>query len=278
MKTLIFPDLHQPLQHVLDSIEAVIERERPDKTVFLGDYFDQFGDTPADAERMALWLAESLKDARRAHLIGNHDASYLWPGDSTYCPGFSREKETVIRAVLGPGAHTRFQFHEWVQGWLLTHAGLAAAWVDETFDVAPWLDREAQEARDAFAANRDHWFVATSAMRGGRERAGGILWCDWREQRWPGKQLFGHTPAREVRQTTNSVCLDTNIGEGPQHFAMLLDGVLTIHDQRSASRAPSRKRRIVPGYEQLMSGPPGNDIQAALDEIRDDESKSENRS
>lgn len=278
MKTLIFPDLHQPPQHVLAAIEVAIEQQRPDKSVFLGDYFDQFGDTPADAERMALWLAESFKDARRVHLIGNHDASYLWPNDTTYCPGFATEKEAVIRAVLGPDAHTRFQFHEWVDGWLLTHAGLASAWVPEGVDVRPWLDQAAETARQAFAANREHWFIATGTMRGGRDRAGGVLWCDWREQRWPGKQLFGHTPAREVRQATKSVCLDTNIGEGPQHFAVLLDGVLTIHDLRSASRAPWRNRRIVPGYGQLMSCPPGNDIQAALDEIRDDESRSENRS
>lgn len=31
-----------------------------------------------------------------------------------------------------------------------------------------------------------------------------------------------------------------------------------------------RKRIIVPGYEELMSGPPGDFIQAALDEIRED--------
>lgn len=31
-----------------------------------------------------------------------------------------------------------------------------------------------------------------------------------------------------------------------------------------------RKRTIVPGYEAVMAEPPGNHIQAALDEIRDD--------
>src|ERR1035441_7570735 len=101
MKTLIFSDLHEPPHDVLDRIEAIIADERADRIVFLGDYFDQFDDTPRDAARTAAWLAKSLTDPRRTHLIGNHDASYLWPVDSTYCPGFTWEKEGVIRENLG---------------------------------------------------------------------------------------------------------------------------------------------------------------------------------
>jgi hypothetical protein len=35
-------------------------------------------------------------------------------------------------------------------------------------------------------------------------------------------------------------------------------------------RPPTRKRVLLPEYEAMMAEPPGNDIQAALDEIRGD--------
>ena len=234
MKTLIIPDLHEPSAAVLDCIEDLIRRERPDRTVFLGDYFDQYNDGPADTERMASWLSNSLGKENRVHLIGNHDASYFWPCDTTYCPGFTWEKEAVVQRILGAAAHARFQFHTWIEGWLLTHAGLAAAWVPEGIDVAPWLESEARNAWTAFAQDRDHWFLATGSLRGGRQRAGGILWADWREPRWPGRQIFGHTPAAVVRQDSTAICLDTNLGKGPQHAVVLIDGVPTVRPIRAA--------------------------------------------
>jgi hypothetical protein len=232
MKTLIFPDLHQPPHSVLDRIETLIASEGADRVVFLGDYFDQFYDTPLDAEEMAKWLAKSLADPRRTHLIGNHDASYLWPVESTYCPGFTWEKEAVIRRVLGEDAKNKFVFHTWVDGWLLTHAGLSADWVTVPTDLLPkWLEKEEKVACSAFNQGKGHWFVEPGSMRGGLHPAGGILWCDHGELRPISKirQIYGHTPGYEPRWTgADHLCLDTAIENGPHHFAVVEDGVVSV--------------------------------------------------
>ena len=40
MKTLIIPDMHNKTAEA----EHVIQKENPDRTVFLGDYFDSYGE------------------------------------------------------------------------------------------------------------------------------------------------------------------------------------------------------------------------------------------
>jgi hypothetical protein len=227
-KTLIFPDLHSPPSSVFAALERTIERENPDRVVFLGDYFDHWNDAADDAERTAQWLARSLEDVRRIHLIGNHDASYFWPDrEATYCPGWDPIKQAAVDRVLGLGISNHFKFYFCIDGCLLTHAGLATAWLPaELADIPGWLEGEEAEARNAFSSGRSHWFSAVGCLRGGAHSAGGILWSDWRERRPPIRQIFGHTPAREVRRDLYSVCLDTNVSGGVRHYAVLSDGIL----------------------------------------------------
>lgn len=71
MKTLIVGDLHHAPN--LDEVEQPIARERADTVVFLGDYFDQWDDSPADAERTAVWLKHSLAQPCRVHLPRHGD-------------------------------------------------------------------------------------------------------------------------------------------------------------------------------------------------------------
>jgi hypothetical protein len=232
MKSLIFPDLHEPPKSVLDRIETIIADEGADRIIFLGDYFDRFYDTALDAEEMAKWLVKSLTDPRRIHLIGNHDASYLWPVDSTYCPGFTWEKANVIREILGANAKGKFVFHAWVDGWLLTHAGLSADWITVPVDLLPkWLESEGKAAGRAFDQDKEHWFVETGFNRGGLHPSGGILWCDHGELKPISgvRQIYGHTPGFEPRWAgSDHLCLDTAIEGGPHHFALVDDGAVTV--------------------------------------------------
>src|ERR1035437_3224866 len=83
----------------LEQIDEAIEREKPDFTIFIGDYFDQFHDHYDHARRTALWLKASLAKANRIHLWGNHDLPYGF-SEYTYCPGYDPAKERAIRSVL----------------------------------------------------------------------------------------------------------------------------------------------------------------------------------
>lgn len=91
------------------------------------------------------------------------------------------------------------------------------------------IDEIVQWAADAEAALRtgvQHPAFLAGVDRGGRQKFGGILWCDWeRFKPIPGvRQVMGHTPGTEVRFRKNDVCLDTNL----RHYGLLEDGKLTI--------------------------------------------------
>ncbi|KAF6244438.1 hypothetical protein C6989_09210 [Nitrosopumilus sp. b2] len=50
-KTLIIPDIHNDY-----NTAKKLSQENPHKIVFLGDYFDDFGDKVQDATNIAKWL------------------------------------------------------------------------------------------------------------------------------------------------------------------------------------------------------------------------------
>jgi hypothetical protein len=200
-KTLVFPDLHQPAQDVLDNINKTIEKNRPCDVVFLGDYFDNYDDTPMDALRMANWLVDSLKDQTRTHLLGNHDMAYFYPGSFTSCSEFGYSKKVVIDKVLGRHIN-KFKFFSWIGDILLTHAGLSKNILDynrihasSMKAVYRMMSRESERAAVKLKGGGFHWFAAVSRIRGGYNRAGGIFWGDLTEfVPVPGiRQIFGHT-------------------------------------------------------------------------------------
>lgn len=52
MSTLIIADLH----HYTENADRWLESQQFDRVIFLGDYFDDFGDNVNDARRTARWL------------------------------------------------------------------------------------------------------------------------------------------------------------------------------------------------------------------------------
>ncbi|MBE2213507.1 MAG: metallophosphoesterase [Opitutaceae bacterium] len=120
-RTLIIPDLHNKVRKA-EFLLAKLKGQY-DRVCFLGDYFDDFDDTPAHAERVARWLRESLDRPERIHLLGNHDLAYLVPGRLTACSGFTIEKRHVIAEVLADVPLSRFAIAVNIEGWLVSHAG-----------------------------------------------------------------------------------------------------------------------------------------------------------
>lgn len=126
MKIIAVGDIHHGPN--LEQIEAAIEREKPDLTIFIGDYFDQFGDQPEYAYLTAKWLKSSLVKPNRVHIWGNHDLPYGFP-EYSFCPGFDPAKERAIRSVLGESDWRKLQLWHLIrfngEHWLFTHAGLS---------------------------------------------------------------------------------------------------------------------------------------------------------
>ena len=123
---LIIPDIHNKTARA----EAIIA-QYPDaeEIILLGDYFDSFDDTPADAARTARWLKKSLADPRRRHLFGNHDLPYAFPWNNRLgCPGYTPQKAKVIRDFLGAEHWEQILPYHIIEAVdrpiLFTHAGL----------------------------------------------------------------------------------------------------------------------------------------------------------
>ncbi len=212
MKTLILPDLHNRFvtaQRIIDSVPH-------DKCIFLGDYFDSFGDTYQDANNTAVWLREvAMEDPKNVFLCGNHDQHYFWPHNDFFkCSGYSDAKKDAIQRILNrqnTDNFSKFQFFYIEQGFLLTHAGLDnSLWKDMkrvfTEDgsktklefVAEVLPHWVEQAKKDIGLNRKVELLGAGWDRGGMQQVGGINWVDFSNLSpvQGVNQIVGHTPHR----------------------------------------------------------------------------------
>jgi hypothetical protein len=206
------------------------------KTVFLGDYFDDFGDGPKEARKTAKWLKTNLADPNKVFLFGNHDMPYRFASRIFNCPGFSMEKCMAINDILDQGDWDKIKFHHIEQGVLLTHAGLTRFYFNSLIKDESLLEQRMEEvSAEALkhAFNHEmHDFFKVGFSRRGDFSYGGIFWNDFSEEFEDCgiKQICGHTPDYRVRRVGESFCIDTN----NCHYAIIENGEISFfkHDYK----------------------------------------------
>lgn len=234
---LILPDIHQ--RHLV--AQQIIASVPHDHLILLGDYFDDFHDTPLHAVATAKWLADLL-DAHPAEegyltcLMGNHDVAYRWPTQPP-CSGNTIEKLCAIQQHMTDRHWDRIGFYTHAQGWLLSHAGFHSSLLSSP-TLLPSPVNESVAIAAASAGNWHPW-LGVGRDRGGYDPFGGVVWMDWgRFPATPGtKQIVGHTRGREVRFAEDNPkqgmcfegkatrwCLDTHLN----HYGVLEGGELTV--------------------------------------------------
>lgn len=216
---LVVPDVHlriEPLRSLLDAWSD------SGPVVFLGDFFDDFGDTRGRNREMAEFLKdEILPKPRHTVLMGNHDLHYSpWCPSELWCSGFHPDKKEAIGEVLGVEEFAHFKWaHSW-GGILFTHAGLHPRLIPplssgKAEELSGWIGQSCVQA----IANRDpsEPLLRAGRARGGYQPVGGVIWMDAREyQPIEGlRQIFGHTPLHEPMEldarSDGSWCIDTNL-------------------------------------------------------------------
>jgi hypothetical protein len=218
VRTLIIPDLHN---HV-DRAEFWISEVKPDHVVFLGDYFDDFGDNPEIAESTATWIRNAVESHLDwTFLLGNHDMPYLFPFDERFLvPGFSIPKQKAIGKAIRAMDRSRFKLHTWVgENILVSHAGLHSGWLyEQRRRVA---DKIITQAEQSVLHGKWHALLSWGQDRGGmtwQPSVGGIIWADWSSlEPLPFcHQIVGPTPGRAPRHRTlngkTNLCIDINNG------------------------------------------------------------------
>lgn len=128
--TTIIGDVHN---HVREA-DAFLSLYEPERVIWLGDYFDCFGDGPEDAARTARWLKGIFsRRPQDVFLIGNHELPYAYPQNEHYRKwGWSPEKGRAAESVMRPGDWSRLEivFADEDLKFLATHAGLTLPYLN----------------------------------------------------------------------------------------------------------------------------------------------------
>jgi hypothetical protein len=191
--TLVIGDIHNRID-AADRAIAKYASRCPRRTVFLGDYFDSFGDGPREMRASCQWLRRSLKVPTRTHLLGNHDLAYLlFQHPQSWCPGWSPKKQQVFDEEMAGIDIGSFRIACQVGPWLLSHAGIHGERLDALGSLG-LLGQIEREFASACSGNRS-WLFDKGPDRGGLDRHGGMLWLDWNGEFSPTAgfhQVVGH--------------------------------------------------------------------------------------
>lgn len=263
-KYLIIPDLH--LRH--DIAEKIIKQENPNLTIFLGDVFDDFNDTPDMIRETSEWFQWSINQKNRIFCCGNHDVHYWFKDNKKLrCSGYDQFKSIIINDIVTAQDWEKLVFFYVIDNkWLLSHAGVHPFWIglnskekrkesQSLIKITEKLSEDSIYAKINFSHNNAHWFSMPGFTRSNSSNYGGILWLDFDGEFVPIKgihQICGHTPNLEPTwkvmendgnlkqyswdEIKNPVLTDSNSYNicldsrpGSNYYAIYENGNLTIH-------------------------------------------------
>jgi len=195
MKTLVWGDVHTRV-NLLKSF-LTTNGDKFEKRIFLGDWFDNWNDSPDQNKRTAEYLVELMQDPRNLFCEGNHDASYRFCNHASVCSGFTWDKHRFISSVMTEDQWSRFKLFHVDQGVVCSHAGMHGSVVMHPlagFDLDR-IEAEAGVAELWMKVNRVHPYYESGRSSGGHGLYGGLTWLRW----WDFEpiegvnQIVGHT-------------------------------------------------------------------------------------
>lgn len=125
MKTLILGDIHG------NSIwKKIVEKEHPDRVVFVGDYFDSFDISFAEQLYNFNEILEYKKSGKAevVLLIGNHDFHYMPFAEERYS-GHQKTNHYQIQTFLMSCIMDLSMCYK-LDNILISHAGVSSVWLD----------------------------------------------------------------------------------------------------------------------------------------------------
>lgn len=228
MKTLVIPDIHErweKTRRILDKYESEV-----DHTYFLGDWYDYWTLSLYDVENTAKLHKECLNHPNRTVFWGNHDLPYRYRKiQGLQCSGHNPFKYSKLDEIIKPEDWNKIKLCEFVNGYLLSHAGIHNWYLqayskeeqvlsrDEILNVLNGFVDECKHKLDNESSM--HFLVGAGRSRGGMQKIGGITWLDWNKefQPIPGlNQIVGHTHGKKVKYNhskalgSKNYCIDTD--------------------------------------------------------------------
>lgn len=186
MATIIISDLHNRVDWVESALSSPLLKPY-DNVIFLGDYFDDFNDTPEDVTNSAKWLKQSLSRPNRIHLCGTHDIWYRFP-DNQYiqASGNTEEKSDAINRIITEKDWELLKLFHYEQDFLFTHAGVHSYLLNKYAlenrismqgEIINKIIKPATEkALMDVCSNKPNEWLDAGFARGGMQVVGGITW------------------------------------------------------------------------------------------------------
>lgn len=135
MKTIILGDTHGR-----SNWKLAIAQDKPDRVIFIGDYFDSFyfsGVEQIDNFKQIIQYKENNPQVEVVMLIGNHDHHYFPEIGYTGTSGFQFTMAPSIMQVIDENRH-HLQMAYGFGDFLCTHAGISPVFMDQVFGPDDW--------------------------------------------------------------------------------------------------------------------------------------------
>lgn len=135
MKTLVLGDTHGR-----STWKLAIHQEKPDRVIFIGDYFDSFeisGIEQIDNFKQIIKYKEDNPQVEVVLLIGNHDHHYFPEVGYTGTSGYQSGIAPSITQVIDENRHHLKMAYEFGE-YLFTHAGVSPVFMDQVFGKEGW--------------------------------------------------------------------------------------------------------------------------------------------
>lgn len=230
MKIIVIGDIHN------NFVQAEVIHDKyqdTHKIIYVGDYFDNFGDSAIDADQTARWVKRTLDRPNTVMLFGNHDINYshyAWSGDHQLynCSGYTFAKDDAISKVLTEKDWEKLKIAHKENGFWFSHAGFHPNWFADFNGLSDSVIESKLKGIQIALETRSYSneLAAAGRCRGGAHRVGGLLWRDHNQESFDGsiwmeatnsfKQVCGHTPMRrgiDVEELNKGgVCINVDCG------------------------------------------------------------------
>ena len=135
MKTIVLGDTHGR-----SNWKLVVHQDKPDRVIFIGDYFDSF--EISGVEQIAnfkeiIKYKETNPQVEVVMLIGNHDHHYFPEVGYTGTSGYQSRIAPSITQIIDENRY-HLQMAYGFGDYLFTHAGVSPVFMDQVFGENDW--------------------------------------------------------------------------------------------------------------------------------------------
>jgi predicted MPP superfamily phosphohydrolase len=191
MRTVVLGDTHGRSVWKL-----IVNMEKPDRVIFIGDYFDSFN-IPAVDQMYNFNEIVEYKESGKADvimLIGNHDHHYYPEIGNTGTSGYQYGAAAAISKVIDENRE-HLQMAYSFDNFLFTHAGVSPVFMDQVFGEDGWekdniVEFNGMESSGDNTTQTPIWIRPRSLMSANKKHEKGLK-NDY-------IQIVGHTQMQEL--------------------------------------------------------------------------------